>query len=490
MPPTKRSANRRRIVWWVAVIALTLVMLGVSIWLMGPSPPRMIRLATGQEGGGYDTFGKEYQARLEKMGLEVELVHTQGSIENLELLARGDVDVAFVQAGTFPLLQDPNKKLLRGLVAVYLEPLWVFYRGTRPIGTLSELLGDFAVLGAGVTGLGASATVLSPLSCVAGLITGRAFAGPTISVGPLGSGTEAVARLLLAAHGINDKNARLVYLETAEARQGLEQGNVDVALFISSYRDANIQNLLARKDIHLMNFTRHDIAHSRQFPYLNSVKLAEGLFDLKKNIPREEKTLLAPAALLVCREELHPRVIEQILIAARAIHAPGSHIDPPNRFPTLDGVDVVIHHTAGTYMKSGQSLLTRILPYWGVRLVLQMRIFILPLLAVWLPFMKIIPMIYNMRVNSLLKRHYAALREAETALLQAKTAEELRQRLNELDHLQTDMETLSHKVPARLQSNVYNWRLHVGLVRTEALARLARIQPEMTPAPTGKEAAD
>ena len=77
MPPTKRSANRRRIVWWVAVIALTLVMLGVSIWLMGPSPPRMIRLATGQEGGGYDTFGKEYQARLEKMGLEVELVHTQ-----------------------------------------------------------------------------------------------------------------------------------------------------------------------------------------------------------------------------------------------------------------------------------------------------------------------------------------------------------------------------------------------------------------------------
>jgi TRAP-type uncharacterized transport system substrate-binding protein len=486
MPPSKRSANRRRIWWWAALIALTLAMLVVSVWLMGPSPPRKIRLATGQEGGGYDTFGKEYQARLENMGLEVELVNTQGSIENLELLARGDVDVAFVQAGTYPLLKDPRKKLLRGLVAVYLEPLWVFYRATKPVGTLTELLGDFVVLGAGVTGLGVPAAGLSPFSCVAGLIVGRAFAGPTISIGPPGSGTEAVARLLLRAHGITDKNARLVNLDTAEARQGLEEGSVDAALMISSYRDANIQKLLARKDILLLNFTRHDIAHSRQFPYLNSVKLAEGLFDLKDNIPREEKTLLAPAALLVCREELHPRVIEQILIAARAIHAPGSHIDPPNRFPTLEGVDVVIHQTAETYMRSGQSLLTRILPYWGVRLVLQLRIFILPLLAVWLPFMKILPMIYNMRVNSLLKRHYAALREAETALLQAKTPEELRQRLNELEHLQTDMEKLSQKVPGRLQSNVYNWRVHVGLVRSEALARLARMQSETTAGPPGK----
>src|SRR5262249_18940628 len=236
--------------------------------------------------------------------------------------------------------------------------------------------------------------------------------------------------------------------------------------------------LLARKDIFLMNFQRHDIAHERQFPYLNSVKLAEGLFDLKQNIPREEKTLLAPAAELVCREDLHPRVLEQILITAPAIHAPRHHPNPPPPSPTLAGVEVTIDEISETYMKSGESFLTRLLPYWGVRLVLQMRIFILPLLAVWLPFVKIIPMIYNWRVNSLLKRHYAALREGESDLAHAKTPAELRQGPQELEKLRTDMEKFSQKVPARLQRDVYHWRVHVGVVRAEALDRLSHMQQD------------
>jgi hypothetical protein len=139
-------------------------------------------------------------------------------------------------------------------------------------------------------------------------------------------------------------------------------------------------------------------------------------------------------------------------------------------------VDVAIHETAETYMKSGESLLTRLLPYWGVRLVLLLRILILPLLAVWLPMLKILPMVYNFRVNRLLKRHYAALRAIESTIGQANTPEELRDRLQALEQLRSDMETLSRKVPAHLQRDVYHWRLHVAVVRTEALERLTRME--------------
>jgi hypothetical protein len=233
-----------------------------------------------------------------------------------------------------------------------------------------------------------------------------------------------------------------------------------------------------------MHFQRHDIAHSRQFPYLNSVKVAEGVFNRQENFPCEEKMLLAPAALLVCREDLHPRVIEQVLKAARAIHAPGSKIDPPNRFPTLEGVDVAISETSETYMKSGESFLTRILPYWVMWLVLQMRIQILSLVAVWQPFMKILPMLYSYRANPLLKRHYAALREVESGITHTDNPKELRERLGALEHLRTDMETLSRKVPARLHRDGYHWRLRVSLVRAEALDRLRRMEGEKGPAPT------
>src|SRR5262249_34173913 len=154
---------------------------------------------------------------------------------------------------------------------------------------------------------------------------------------------------------------------------------------------------------------------------------------------------------------------------------PGSLIDPPHRFPTLEGVDLAVHETAETYMRSGESLLARLLPYWGVRLVLNLRILILPLLAIWLPFLKIVPMVYNFRAHRLLARHYAALREAEGGIAGADNPDELRDRLGVLDRLRADMERLSRKVPAHLQRDVYHWRLHVAAVRSEAQDRLARM---------------
>jgi hypothetical protein len=120
-----------------------------------------------------------------------------------------------------------------------------------------------------------------------------------------------------------------------------------------------------------------------------------------------------------------------------------------------------------------------------VRLLLQMRILILPLLAVWLPFMKILPMIYSFRANRLLKRHYAALREVESGITHADNPKELRERLQVLEHLRTDMETLSRKVPAHLQRDVYHWRLHVSVVRAEALERLRRMEEDKGPSPAG-----
>ena len=57
------------------------------------------------------------------------------------------------------------------------------------------------------------------------------------------------------------------------------------------------------------------------------MKIPEGLLDLRRNLPAADTTLLAPAALLACRADLHPRVVEQILKVAQAIHGSGSLID-------------------------------------------------------------------------------------------------------------------------------------------------------------------
>src|SRR5262249_13265051 len=81
--------EKRRPTLWIVLAVLPVATIGLSVWLMGPSPPRRIVFATGQEGGGYDTFGQRYKANLGKMGLRVQLVNTNGSIDNLQRLLKG-----------------------------------------------------------------------------------------------------------------------------------------------------------------------------------------------------------------------------------------------------------------------------------------------------------------------------------------------------------------------------------------------------------------
>jgi len=302
-------------------------------------------------------------------------------------------------------------------------------------------------------------------------------------VGPKLSGTEAVSRFLLKTHDIDEKNSTLENHSGAEEVDAIKQGKVDVVMIVGSYQDPTVQALLRQKGVTLMSFKR-EIAYNRTFPYLTPVKVAAGLLDLRDDIPKTDVILLAPAAMLVCREDLNPRVVEQLLKTAQMLHQQGSLIDGPKTFPTLDGLDLPPHEAAETYMKSGESLMSRVLPYWAVRLLVQLKIFVLPLLLVWVPAFKFLPAIYQWRINSLLKRHYAELREVETGLVQATTAEELRHSLHELDTLRKGMEKISQKLPGLYQRDVYHWRLHITMVRDEAQERLQRIEEHAEAAPT------
>jgi len=439
---TPRRSHRPRYVLWGIVLTLSAAVIWASLYFTESPPPNRIAMATGVANGAYAFFGDEYQKSLQKFGLAVDLHNTNGSVENLRLLLKGDVDVAFVQAGTSKLVEkDKSFNKLRGIAAIYTEPLWVFYSGDKILDTVAELKGK------------------------------------RISVGPKESGTEAVSVELLAEHDINAKNTKLENHTAAEAVLAIEAKQIDVAMIVSSYKDDAVQKLMRLKGVHLMSFKR-EVAYNRRFRYLNPVKVAAGLLDLREDIPPTDIVLLAPAATLVCREDLHPRVVEQILKTAQKLHDKGSRLDAPKAFPTLEGLDVPPHEAADTFMKSGESFLSRVLPFWAVRLVVQMKILVLPLLIVWIPVFKIFPALYQMRINALLKRHYTELREAETSLMHAATPGELRDRLRDLETLRKEMEKISRKVPGLYQREVYHWRLHISLVRDEAMERLRRMEEQ------------
>jgi TRAP transporter TAXI family solute receptor len=422
---------------WLVAAGLIAATVALGFLMTGPSPPRKITLATGQPGGVYDTFGAQYATRLARIGLQTVTVPTNGSLDNLGRMLRGEADVGFVQGGTAALVPDPSSRL-RGIAAIYLEPLWVFHRGGPGLRSMSEL------------------------------------AGHRVSIGPPGSGTEAVATALLREHGIDPASPDIVRLANPAAQQQLEQGALQAAFFVTGPGNPLVISLLARSDVRLLGI-RRDAAYARKFPALAPVRLPEGLLDLRRNLPREDTTLLAPAALLVCRADLHPRVVEQILKVAQAIHAPGSLIDPPLRFPTREGVDVPLHEAAEIYLAQGESFLSRTLPYPLLRWTPLLRVLAVSLIL-WVPLLRFLPEVASWRIDRRFTRLYVALRGAERRLDAARDPDELRSGLAALDEVSREAQALCDKLPAGRQHDVYDWRVHVAFVRSQATARLAAME--------------
>ena len=80
-------------------IVLTVALLAVAYWVLDPTPPKKVVLATGTAQGAYAEFGKRYAQILKGYGITVELRATEGAAENLRLLRdpKSGVDIAFVQ---------------------------------------------------------------------------------------------------------------------------------------------------------------------------------------------------------------------------------------------------------------------------------------------------------------------------------------------------------------------------------------------------------
>lgn len=452
----QRERRRYRRLWLLAVVLFALTLL-FSTWWFGPAPPRQITLATGQEEGTYAALGSEYQKRLDALGLKVRLHPTQGSLENLHLLLSGKVDAAFVQAGMYEYVKEQDKAgTLRVIQALQWEPVWVFYRGSQ-----RKSLPEF------------------PRKTPAG-------AKLKIAIGPPASGIAALANAILQANGLDAHNAALLHLSMTETAVGLEQGTLDMGFFVSSAQNPLIQKLLrqeanealpAESRVRLLSFGRQ-LAYSRRFPFLQPVVLGEGVVDLGRNIPHQDVKMFATSTLLVCRAGFHPRAVEQLLIAARPTQNRLELITTEKVAPSLDELELPIHESAETYMRSGESLVARLLPYWGVWLLFKLKILLLPLLIMWLPFFRMLPLVYSARINWLLRQHYAALRTIEDDIEKCGSSSQLHEQIAALDHLRKNMERLSRKIPTHLQINVYQWRLHVAHVRAEATGRLKRLQGE------------
>jgi TRAP transporter TAXI family solute receptor len=411
-------------VWGV----LTLVVVAgfvITYQYVGVAPPKVVRIATGAKNGAYYSFAQQYARLLASDGIVLEVVPTAGSVENFELLKKGEVSLALVQSGS---ASSDDKQRLQSLGSLFLEPVWIVSRAQKPIKQFSELKGR------------------------------------RVAVGAAGSGTYLLSTQLLAAAGATEANTTLVRGDSAQAMTALSQGIIDAAFFVASPMSPFIRSLLEQPAIELVDFDRA-AAYERLFSFLTPVTLPEGVLNLERNIPRQDITLVAVSANLTASRDLNPSLIPALLNAVSKVHRHGGVLEQKRQFPSVDFVDLPFNEDARRYIASGPSFLFRWLPYGWAVLLDRLKILILPFLALLIPLFRIAPPLYNWRIRSKIYRWYAIVREIDLTVQKKVKVIDAQSLLNRLTELEGEVASVT--VPLSYTGELYNLRLHIRLLQDE-----------------------
>lgn len=425
------------------VIALlgTMLMLVIGGVVVARSlPPRTLTFAAGEAGGAYHAHALRYQAILARHGVRLEVLETDGAVDNLERLRdpRSRVSVAFLQSGITSEAEAPD---LASLGSVGYEPVWVFDRGSAARTRLTD-----------------------------------DTAGKRVSVGPRGSGTRRLALDLLGLLGVRDKDAELLDMHAGSAADALLRGEIDAMFAVAAYDAPVVQRLLTSPAINTMSFARAD-AYIALRPHLSKVVLPQGVADLRSNRPPHDLILVAPKTSLVVRESLHPAAQYLLLQAAAEVHSRPALFQRAGLFPAAEPIDLPLSETASNYYKSGSPLLQRLLPYWVAALVTESLTLLIPLVALAYPLVRLAPGVYGWGMRRRVFRLYGELKFLETQLDargRSEPVNDLRDALERLEARANRMHT-----PTAFAHMVYTLRVHIALVRE----RLARERPPVGAAP-------
>lgn len=414
-------------------LVLTAVAFAVAIAFVEPAPPRQIVLATGRPDGAYHQFGLRYQAELARHGIRVELRPTSGSLENLRLLADGTsgVSVAFVQGGVRAAAPAAD---LVALGSLYFEPLWLFARGDTRGGDV------------------------------------RILRGRRIAVGPEGSGTRALVDVLLRANGLGTDTATLLPLTGLDAVRSLRAGEVDAVALVAGPDSPAVREAAAMPDAELLSFPRAE-AYARRFPFLSRLTLPEGALNLERNLPPREVQLVAASAGLVVRADFHPALSDLLLMTAVDVHGRAGMFESARQFPSPDFTDYPLGDEALRFYRNGPPFLARYLPFWAATLLDRLKIMLLPLAALLIPLFKVVPPTYRWRTRRKIYRWYGQVQDADVALCEPRSVEELDRLLVQLDHVEHQVRLIP--IPPAHSETHFQLRAHIDLVRAKILAARA-----------------
>ncbi len=409
------------------LLLITAIVIVAAYLYVRPAPPDTITIISGPPGSVFQRTAEKYRKILARNGVKLRILPSEGALENLKKLndPAVRVDVGFVQGGVSTGIAVDK---LVSLGSVFHEPLAVFYRSDVPFDRIYGLYGK------------------------------------RLAIGKEGSGAHVLALTLLKANDIEPGGATtLMALSGEDAAQALLERKVDAAFLMGdSAAPPIMRKLLRTAGIRLLDIAQAD-AYARRFPYLNKLDLPMGVFDFDQNLPPRDIHLIGPMVELVARDNLHPALSDLLIEAAREVHGGATLLQKAGEFPAPLEHEFRISENAKRFYSSGKGFFYRFLPFWLASLADRTLVFLVPIVVLLIPGLKMVPKFYNWRVRSRIYRVYGKLIALERSMLSRPAPKELKEMLQRLDDIEAEVNKM--KMPLAFADQFYVLRDHIDFVR-------------------------
>ena len=416
----------------IPILLLVIASFYLTSKFIEPSSKKEITIATGSIDGEYYQTALKYKEILEKQKVKVNILTSNGSMENIQLLNDKKADIAFIQNGIDELKEQTH---IKAIASIYYEPLWIFYKNdTYNMDYLIQLISK------------------------------------KISIGKEKSGTEDLALKILNDNGINKKNSQLLYNSTQEAKDLLIKGEIDAMFIVSSPNSNVIKELLENPDISLFSFKRAK-AYSRKYSFLEATPIYEGTIDLYKNLPSQDINLLSTTANLIVRDDFSDELTRLILKEIKRIHKKKGLFETQNQFPNIDNLTIEINEDAQRYFTYGDTWLEKIFPYWIASNIDRLKILLIPLITLMIPLSKGFFPLYRWSIRSKIYKWYEEIHKIDLEAEDAKK-EELKKYLEKIIALKKEIKAET-KVPLSYMGEYYDLIMHLELIISKINMKLA-----------------
>ena len=436
LPAAIRVAIREEFRNWATLIKgswqiLTAIFLAlfVLLWIIRPSPPKVVEMAAGRPSDYTYALAQEYVAYFKKNGIQLKLISTDGTFDNLHKVRDpgANIKIAFVQSG-IPAASEGEQSIV-SLGSVDYEPIWLFYWGTETDDqklAMTHLLEE------------------------------------PISIGNVGSGTRLRAMQLLEISGLG-LQPNMLGLPEDEAIHALKKGEIRAMLLVEHYESPTVQDLLNQKYLVVASFVRA-AAYAKQLKFIELLHVPRAAFNISRDYPKQDINLLSTTTNLVVDEDLHPAIQMLLMQASSDIVGKETFFSKSGEFPAIKDPTVPVSPVAQRFFDKGPPILHYVLPFWLAEFIERIVILALPFFAMVYPIIKSIPNFLEKRAKRKILRFYAPLRQLENEVINDKNLECIQKYLDTLNKIEADL--LRLRVHKKVISDFYTLRSDIDFVRT------------------------